>query len=166
MIFRGVKVDEQVVDLVEHGLRSRVAAVDLVHHDDRDQAPLERLAQHESSLRQWPFGGVHEQHDAVHHRERSLDLAAEVRVARRVDDVDEMTVVVDGRVLRQNRDPPLALEVVRVHHAFRHALIGPEQAALPEQGVDKGGLAVVDVGDDGHVTNQGIGDRLWAHLVQ
>ncbi len=83
-----------------------------------------------------------------------------------VDDVDEVAVVVDGRVLGQNRDAPLALELVRVHHPLGHALVGAKQAALPQQRVDERGLAVIDVGDDRHVAKQGIGDRLWAHPVQ
>ncbi len=51
---------------------------------------LERLAEHEARLRERPFGGVHEQDRAVGHLERALDLAAEVGVAGRVDDVDRV----------------------------------------------------------------------------
>ena len=36
-------------------------------------------------------------------------------------------------------------------HALDHVLVGAEDAGLPEHGVDQGGLAVVDVGDDGDV---------------
>ncbi len=74
LVFGRVEVDEEVVDLVQHFLRPRVRPVDLVHHDDRRQAALERLAQHEAGLRQRPFRGVHEQDDAVHHRQRALDF--------------------------------------------------------------------------------------------
>ena len=38
------------------------------------------------------------------------------------------------------------------------ALIGPEDPALMEHGVDEGGLAVVDVGDDRDVSEQRVGD--------
>ena len=81
-VLGGVEVDEQVVDLVQDLLRPGVVPVDLVDDDDRRQAALERLAQHEPGLRQRPLGGVHEQQHAVHHRERPLDFAAEVGVAR------------------------------------------------------------------------------------
>ena len=53
----------------------------------------ERLLQHEAGLRQRPLRGVDQQQDAVDHRQRALDLAAEVGVARRVDDVDLHAVV-------------------------------------------------------------------------
>ena len=83
-----VEVEEQLVDLVEHLMRPRVAAVDLVQHDDGGQMLGERLREHVAGLWQRALGRVDEQHDAVDHRQRPLDLAAEVRVARRVDEVD------------------------------------------------------------------------------
>ena len=153
-----VEVDEQVVDLVQHFRGARVRPVDLVDHDDRRQPALERLAQHEPRLRQRSLGRVHQQHHAVDHRQRPLDLAAEVGVARRVDDVDQQVVVVNGGVLGENRDAALALELVAVHGALGDALVGPERAALMQQRVDERGLAVVDVGDDGDVAAQRIGD--------
>jgi len=73
-------------------------------------------------------------------------------VAGRVHDVDLGVPVAHRGVLGQDRDAALALEVVRVHHAVRELLVGPEDAALPEHGVDEGRLAVVDVGDDGDVS--------------
>src|SRR5436853_358964 len=48
LILGGVEVDEQVVDLVEHLGGPRILAVDLVDDDDRRQARLERLLEHEA----------------------------------------------------------------------------------------------------------------------
>ena len=70
-----------------------------------------------------------------------------------------MSLIVDGGVLGQNRDAALALELVAVHRALGDALVGAERAALVQQRVDQRGLAVVDVGDDGDVASEGIGDR-------
>ena len=164
LLFGGVQIDEQVVDLVEHRLGARVRTVDLVDDDHRHQAAGQRLAQHEPRLRQRAFRGVHQQHDAVHHRQRALDLAAEIGVARRVDDVDQHVVVVHGRVLGQDGDAALALEVVAVHHALDHALVGAEDPALMEHGVDQRGLAVVDVRDDGDVAPERVGDTRLGFL--
>ena len=119
------------------------------------QVGLERLLEHEARLGQGPLGRVHEQQHAVHQRQRPLDLAAEVGVARRVHDVDLHVLVVDGRVLGHDRDALLALEVDRVHDPLDHVLVGAEDAGLPEHGVDEGGLAVVDVGDDGDIADVG-----------
>ena len=58
----------------------------------------------------------------------------------------------DG-VLGENGDAALALERVRVHHALLHDLILAKRAGLAEHLVDQGRLAVIDVRDDGDVTN-------------
>jgi hypothetical protein len=55
--------------------------------------------------------------------------------------------------------PRLALQIGVVHRALGDALVGAEDAALMEQGVDQRGLAVIDVRDDGDVADGGIGDR-------
>ena len=84
----GVEVEEELVDLVHDLLDPRVRPVDLVDDEDHRQLRLERLAEDEAGLRQRPLARVDEQEDAVDHRQPALDLAAEVGVARRVDDVD------------------------------------------------------------------------------
>ena len=151
LVFVGVEIDEEVVDLVQYFLRPRVGAVDFVDDHDGRQLGFEGLGEHVAGLRQRAFGGVDEEHDAVDHFEGALDFAAKIGVAGSVDDVDFAAVVVDGGVLGQDGDAALALELVRVHDALGDLLIGAEGAGLAEHGVDQGGLAVVDVGDDGDI---------------
>ena len=153
LLFLGVEVDKQVVDLVQHFLRARVGAVDLVDDDDRRQVRFERFAEHVTRLRQRAFAGVDQQHDAVHHLQRAFDFAAEIAVAGRVDNVDLDVVVEDGSIFREDRDAALALQFVRVHDALDVVLIGAERAALLQHGVDQRGLAVVDVGDNGDIAD-------------
>ena len=62
-----------------------------------------------------------------------------------------MSAVVDGRLLGQDRDALLALQVARIHHPVDEGLVGAERAGLAEHRVHERGLAVVDVGDDGDV---------------
>ena len=81
-------------------------------------------------------------------------------MARRIDNIDEDVVVVNGGVLRQNRDAALALELVAVHGPLGHALVAAKRAALVQQRVDQRGLPVIDVGDDGDVSTLRVGDRL------
>ena len=54
--------------------------------------------------------------------------------------------------------PALPLEVRVVHRTFRDPFVGPEDAALVQHGVDQGGLAVVDVRNDGNVPAERIGN--------
>jgi hypothetical protein len=75
----------------------------------------EGLAQHEPGLGQRALGGVDQQHDAVDHGERPLDLAAEVGVTGGVDDVERDVAPHQRGVLGEDRDALLTLEVHRVH---------------------------------------------------
>ena len=155
LVLVGAEVDEQLVRLVDDLRDARVGPVDLVDDEDHRQVRFERLAQHEARLRQRPFARVDEQEHAVDHREPALDLAAEVGVTGRVDDVERDVAVPHRGVLGEDRDALLALEVVRVHHALGDVLVGAEGSGLPQQTVDERGLAVIDVRDDRDVAQVG-----------
>ena len=144
---------EEIEGRVDGALGIAARAVDLVDDQDRAQAQRERLAGHEAGLRHRPFVGVDEQADRVDHPQHALDLAAEVGVARRIDDVDAHPLPGDRGELRQDRDAALALELVRVHRAVGDDLAGAEAAGLAQEAVDERGLAVVDVRDDRDVAD-------------
>jgi len=149
----GVEVDEQVVDLVEDFLAARVVLVDLVDEDDRDQLVFECLRQHEAGLRHRALRRVDQQENAVRHGQDAFHLAAEVRVPGRVDDVDLDAAVFDDGVLREDGDAPLAFQFIGVEDAIHRLLVLPEGASLTQHAVHEGGLPVVDVGDDGDVSD-------------
>ena len=150
-----VEVEEELVHLVDDLGDARVGPVDLVHDEDHRQPRLERLAQHEAGLGEGALAGVDEQQHAVDHRQPAFDLAAEVGVPGRVDDVDLRAPIADGGVLGEDRDPLLALQVAGVHDALGDVLVLAERSRLPEHRVDERRLAVVDVGDDGDVADVG-----------
>ena len=121
------------------------------------QAVRERLLRDEARLRHRAVDGVDQQQHGVDHRQHALDFAAEVGVARRVDDVDAVVAPADRGVLRQDRDAALALERVRVHDALGHGLARIERAGLLQELIDERGLAMIDVRDDGDVAKLGGG---------
>ena len=133
-----------------HDLHAAPRTVHLADDHDRDFPQFERLSEHEASAacspRTRPRAAARRPPSAICAR-----LAAEVRVARRVYDVDAVSFIGYGGVFRQDRDAALALEIVRVEHALLHDLVGAEHAALAEQTVHERGLAVVDMRDDGDV---------------
>ncbi len=144
----GVERGEEVEDLVQDLVRALLGLVDLVDDDDRPQAQAERLAEHELGLRHRPLGRVDEEQAAVDHREDALDLAAEVGVAGRVDDVDPRALPGHRGALGEDGDPALALDVVAVQRPFLDVLVVAKGARLLQQPVDQGRLAVIDMRDD------------------
>src|SRR5207302_10091897 len=59
----------------------------------------------------------------------------------------------DGRVLGQDSNAALALQLVGVHHSFNNLLVRTKRAALAQHSVHQRGLAVVHVRDDSDVAN-------------
>ena len=114
-------------------------------------------AEDEAGLGQRPLRSVHQQEAAIGHREGALDLAREVRVAGGVDEVDLDVTVLDGGVLREDGDPALALQLIRVHDERAGGVGIPEDHALLQQAIHECGLAMVDVGDDRNIPKVGAG---------
>jgi len=77
--------------------------------DDDAVTQLQRAGEDEARLRHGALSGVDEQDNAVDHLEDTLDLAAEVGVARGVDNVDLGVAVADGGVFGEDRDAALTL---------------------------------------------------------
>jgi hypothetical protein len=117
-----------------------------------------------AGLRERPLGGVDKQQHTVDHREAALDLAAEVRVAGGVDDVDHRhgavgVLAVHRGVLRQDRDALFLLQVTGVHQAFDGVVAAMVQGTrLAQHGVDEGRLPMVDVCHDRDVPKIHAGD--------
>jgi hypothetical protein len=85
-------------------------------------------------------------------------------VAGRVDEIQRVLVPVAGAIEQAHRvrldgDPALALQVHRVEHLVDR-LLGVHRARERQQPVGQRGLAVIDVGDDGEVTDAGQGHRI------
>ena len=96
---------------------------------------------------------IDDQKGPIHHFHDSLHLTAEIGVARRIDDINSITVPLERGVLRANRNSFFPLEVHRIHHPLFDLLVGAKSAGLAQQLIDKGGLAVINVRNDGNVTN-------------
>ena len=153
LIIIGLEREEQIEDAFQRFLRLRVGAIDLVDDHDGLQPQLQRLGEHEFRLRHDRFRRIDQQHDAVDHRQDAFDLAAEIGMAGRVDDVDPHPVPVHARALGEDGDAALALQIVGVHGALRHLLVLANRAGLLQQLVHEGRLAMIDVGDNGNVSD-------------
>ncbi|MNR17030.1 hypothetical protein D3C85_1336690 [compost metagenome] len=104
-------------------------------------------------MRHRAFNGIHQQQYAIHHTQNALYFTTEVGVTRGVNDVDVHTFILDGGVFGQNGNATLFFKIVGVHYTFVNLLVFTESTGLTQQLVNQRGLAVVNVGDNGDVTN-------------
>ena len=74
---------------------------------------------------------------------------------RRIDDIDLDPLVADAGYLRENRNTLFPFEVVGVHHTLLHVLVFSENARLLKDGVNEGGLAMIDMRDDADIADLG-----------
>ncbi len=84
----GVQGSEEVENLVEHRLGTLIRLIDLVDDHNGSEPDLQGLAEDELGLRHRPFRCIDKEQAAVDHRENALDLATEIRMTWRIDDVD------------------------------------------------------------------------------
>src|SRR6218665_1479492 len=82
-----------------------------------------------------------------------MEVKGGVWVARGVDDVDMRAAPAHGAVLGQDGDAALAFDGVVVHHCVDDFFVLGKGAGLAQQLIDHGGLAMVDMGDDGDVAD-------------
>ena len=128
-------------------------AVDLVDDDDRLEAFLHRLAEHEAGLRLRAAGGIDDEQHAIDHFHDAFHFGTEVGVARGVDDVDGVAFPENGGVLRLDGDALFPFEVHGVHGALGGGLVFTVGAAGLQELVHEGGFPMVNVGDDGEISN-------------
>src|SRR5699024_9454714 len=136
-----------------------IRAVSLVHRNNHWKVSLKCFRQYEADLRKWAYRGSRKKHDAINHGHPTLYLATEVSVTRGVNNVDDqisavlaLALAVNRSILGQNGDAALALLVVGGHDAVRVVAVFTECAGLLQHAVDEGGFVVVNVGDDGYIT--------------
>src|SRR5215472_4654136 len=156
---------EDVRDLGSRALDVGGGEVDLVDHRHDLEAAVEGQVEVGQGLRLHPLSRVHDEHRALTGSERARDLVGEVHVSGGVDEVERVLVPVARRVeethgVGLDGDAALLLQIHRVQH-LAHRLLGVHGAREGEETIRQGGLAVVDVSDDGEIA-----DTLGGHLTQ
>lgn len=145
LLLVGVKVHQQLEDFVLDLFYTRVRTIYLVD-DDYDPVPEgQSLAEHEARLGHRALGSVYEQQHAVYHLKYTLDLAAEIGMARSVDYVYLHSLIGRGGVLGKDSYSALALKVVGIHDPVLDDLVFPENAPLLEHLIHQRRFAVVNV---------------------
>ncbi len=118
---------------------------------------LDRLIYVGQRLRLYPLRGVHDQQRALARRQTAADFIGEVDMARRVHEVQRIVepvarAVVKPDCLRLDRDAAFLLNVHIVEHLLGHFARRKTTGGL-DQPIGKRRFAMVDMGNDGKITD-------------
>ena len=108
-------------------------------------------------LRLHALGGVHHEQRAFAGRKRTGDFVAEVHVSGGVDEVQNVLGAVlvgvgNAHGLRLDGDASFAFQIHFVE-VLVAGFAGAHHAGVFQNAVGKGGLAVIDMGDDAEITD-------------
>ncbi len=152
----GVDADH-VLDLGTDAIGFGGGQVDLVEDRHDLVVGIDGLVDVGQRLRLHALGGVDDQQAALDGAHGAADLIAEIDVARRVDQVEDVGLAVargvfDAHGVGLDGDAALALDVHRVEELLLHVAFGDGAGEL-DQPVGQGGFPVVDMGDDGEIAD-------------
>jgi hypothetical protein len=147
-----VEVNEQVEHLINNPVRTRARTVNLVDNNNRFQAMGKCFFGHEARLRHWAVKCVNHQQHGIHHGHHALNFTTEVGVPWGINDVDTVVIPFDSGVFREDSNPTLFLQIVGVHHTLLSFGTSIKRTGLLQQLINQGGFTMVDVRDDGDVT--------------
>ena len=94
------------------------------------------FTQYVFGLRHRAFISINQQQYAINHGQYAFNLAAEVSMARGIQNVDFYAVVHNSGVFRQNGDTTFTLQSIGVHNTFFNALVSTENAALLQHSIN------------------------------
>ena len=143
-----IEFHKEFEDLIIDIIHALIRAVNLVDNNDRLELLLKRFAQHILCLRHRSLKRIDKEEHAIHHIEDALHLTAKVCMPRCIYNIDLNIIVENCRVLRENRNAALTLNIPRVHHALAHLLVRAEHMTLPQHRIHKSRLTVVNVGNN------------------
>jgi hypothetical protein len=164
---------EGLVQVLLGNLELEKSTVDLVDDDDWLDTLTKSLSKDGLGLDTDTLNGVDDNESTIGDTESSGNLRREINVTWGIDQVDqevgtlgllandvldvvlilELTVQGDGSGLDGNTT--LLLIGTSVGGTSLTSLGGGDDTGLGEKGIGKGGLSVIDVGNDGHVTDVG-----------
>merc|ERR1712119_47538 len=179
---------EGLVQLLLFQLQLQESAVHLVHEEDWADTFSDSLPQDSLGLHTNTRDTVNHNKGSVSYTEGSCHLGGEVNVAGGVDQIDQETSLkgaigllstllfnelkILGVHVEEHRDgsrldgdTSLLFILPGVSGSGLASLGGGNDTSLGYQGVGQGGLAVVHVGDHGHVPDIGFFVRTFSHLV-
>ena len=152
LLLRCVQIQKQLQYLVGDFVGAGVRPVNFIDHYNDPMSQVQRFLQDKAGLRHGPFESVHQKQHAVDHLQNPLYLAAEIRMARGVNNVDLYVLVISCRIFCQNGDAPFPLQIVVVHDPVGYLLVFSEDTALLKHFIHQSCFTVVNVRDDRNIS--------------
>jgi hypothetical protein len=81
-------------------------------------------------------------------------------VSRGIHDIDTHPFPIQGRILSEDRNASLLFQILVIHNPFR--LSGRNGAGELKQAVNEGRFAMIDVGNDGNISDGLRGARIFS----
>ena len=155
----GIHEADDRIYLLQHPIGIGAGEVGLVEDRKDLQAVFQGQVGVGEGLSLHALGGIHHQDGALAGGQAAAHLVGKINMARGVDEVESVDLAVSGGVLQRDGvgldgDAPLPLQVHVVQNLRLHVPMSHRFRQL-EQAVRQGGLAMVDVGDDAEVANEG-----------
>ena len=126
----GVQIHQKLQHFIDDLIRSCLRTVYLIDADDDRKVEPQSFLQYKFGLRHRTLKSVDHQDDAVDHFKDTFHLAAKIRMAGGVNDIDLDILIKNGRVFGEDGDAALSLDVIGVHDALLHLLVTPKDTAL------------------------------------
>ena len=155
--------EEVLVHVLTVDLELEDGAVNLVDDQDWLDFLTESLTQHSLSLNSDALDVVDDDESTVGDTKGGGNLRGEVNVTRRVDQVDQVAklvllvddfcLVVEGNTGGLDGDTTVLFVLTGVSGAGISSCLLGNNTGLGDEGVGQGALAVVDVSNDGHVSD-------------
>ncbi len=144
-------------DLLADSLGLGRGQVNLVQYRDHLKALLDRRIAVGNALGLDPLRSVHHQQRAFAGSQRAGHFVAEIDVSRRVDKIQHIGLAICGLEVERDAlgldgNAPLPFQIHGVEHLFRHFPVAESLAHL-DKAISKRRLAVINMGDDGKITD-------------
>lgn len=164
---------EGLVKILLRNLQLQESTINLVDDDNRLDTLTKSLSQDGLGLHAHTLNGVNDNERTIGDTERGGNLGREINVTGRVDQVNQevetlgllannvldVVLALEGTIQGDSGgldgDTTLLLIGTGVGGAGISSLSRGNDTGLGEKGVGEGGLSVIDVGNDGHVTDVG-----------
>ena len=147
-----VQIHQKLQYLVDYFVYPRIGTVNFVYHNDDPMSQFHSSSQHKTSLRHRSLRSIHQKDYAVDHFQNPFHLAAEVRVAGGIYNIDFYPFIQNRGVFREDGNASFPFQVSRVHHPFLYHLIFVVFTTLLEHLIHQSCFSVVNVGDDGDIS--------------